>query len=119
MAMYAAKLRCGTVLEYEAPSFVPNDGELVPCRHHGYCAIEVVGRTRGRSRTGLPRARPRSQQDLVDWLCHRSETSIHALKRQRFTLRMIAAAEREGRVEVDYRTGRVVVRSRGDSEMAP
>ena len=49
MAMYAAQLRCGTVLEYEAPSFVPNDGELVPCRHHGYCAIEVVGRTRGRS----------------------------------------------------------------------
>jgi hypothetical protein len=35
---------------------------------------------------------------------------VHALKRERFTLRMIAAAERDGLVAVDLAAGRVWVR---------
>jgi hypothetical protein len=35
------------------------------------------------------------------------------LRRQRFTLRMIAAAERKGLVEVDLGAGRVTIRSAG------
>jgi hypothetical protein len=44
-------------------------------------------------------------------MLHRQETTVQALRRHRFTLRMVAAAEREGHVSVDIWTGRVVLRS--------
>lgn len=110
--MYLAILACGTVLTFEARSFLPEAGESVPCRYHGYCMVER--RARARSHTagtrGLRRARPRSQRELVEWLRARPETTIHALRRQRFTLRMLAAAERSGVVSVDLDTGRVALR---------
>jgi hypothetical protein len=110
--MFIATLRCGTVLTYEARSFLPTSGERVPCRSHGYCGVHVVGTTTGPAIAGppLPRARPRTQRELEAWLRERPTTTVHALKRERFTLRMIAAAEREGRVSVDVETGRVRVR---------
>jgi hypothetical protein len=110
--MYTATLHCGTVLEYEAPSFVPNCGEVVPCRHHGYCVSESIQQLAGGSRRGLARARPKTCQELLDLLRHRPETTIHALRGQRFTLRIIAALERDGHLTVDYRTGRVAARQR-------
>jgi len=42
--MFTATLRCGTVLSYEAPHFRPDSGDLVPCRHHGYCAVHLSER---------------------------------------------------------------------------
>jgi hypothetical protein len=57
-----------------------------------------------------PRARRRAQSELLDWLRERSETTVHALRRNGFTLRMVAAAERDGVVELDLRAGRVAVR---------
>jgi hypothetical protein len=108
--MFTATLCCGTVLSYEARTFRPEPGDRVPCRHHGYC---VVQRTGGAGSGGVlsQRACPRPQSDLVDWLRGRSESTVHALRRHGFTLRMVAAAERAGLVDVDLRAGRVVVRS--------
>lgn len=110
--MFIATLRCGTVLTYEARDLLPSSGERVPCRRHGYCGVREVGR--GSTSTAvvraLPRARPRAQHELEEWLRGRRVTTVHALKRQRFTLRMIAAAERDGLVTVDFEAGRVWAR---------
>lgn len=110
--MFSATLRCGTVLTYEARGFLPASGERVPCPRHGYCGVDDVGTgtvpvSRGQV---LPRARPRAQRELEEWLRERPVTSVHALKRERFTLRMIAAAERDGLITVDLEAGRVWVR---------
>lgn len=110
--MFIATLSCGTVLTYEARDFLPTSGERVPCRRHGYCGVHETGsgavsRPAGRA---LPRARPRAQHELVEWLRARPVTTVHALKRARFTLRMIAAAERDGLVSVDLEAGRVWTR---------
>jgi hypothetical protein len=109
--VFTATLRCGTVLSYEARTFRPDPGERVPCRHHGYCAVQL---TSGAASGGAvpTRAGRRAQSELVEWLRGRSETTVHALRRQGFTLRMVAAAERDGVVDVDYRVGQVRVRAR-------
>jgi hypothetical protein len=108
--MFTATLRCGTVLSYEARTFRPDPGDLVPCRHHGYCAVQV---TSGPASGGAhsPRNRPRAQRELLDWLRGRRETTVHVLRRQGFTLRMVAAAAREGLVDLDLPAGRVAIRS--------
>lgn len=110
--MITATLRCGTVLAYEARDLLPASGERVPCRRHGYCGVHEVGRNRtaGPAGPGLPRARPRTQHELEEWLRDRPATTVHALRRERFTLRMVAAAEREGLVAVDLEAGRVWTR---------
>src|SRR5687768_16014359 len=109
--MFTATLRCGTVLSYEAPTFRPGPGDLVPCRHHGYCGVRM---TNGSPTGGAfsPRSRPRAQSELHEWLRGRSETTVHALRRRGFTLRMVALAERDGLVDVDLPSGQVAVRPR-------
>ncbi len=108
--MFTATLRCGTSLSYEAPSFRPDRGDLVPCRHHGYCVVETISRSRSGGPYGR-RACPRAQSELLEWLRQRSEATVHALRRQRFTLRMITEAERQGLVDLDLVAGRVAIRS--------
>ena len=107
---YAAKLCCGTVLTYEAASFVPDVGETVPCRRHGFCTVnsrdEVDGRGAGNVR---PVTRRRSQEELVAFLSTRSVTSVHTLRQHRFTLRVVAAAHEQGLVHLDLVAGRVVL----------
>ena len=105
------------MLRYEARDLVPASGEHVPCRRHGYCGVRDVGTRTESATTGpaLPRARPRTQEELTEWLRSRPETTIHALRRERFTLRMIAAAERDGLVSVDLEAGRVWVRCPADT----
>ena len=109
--MFTATLRCGTVLSYEAPTFRPDPGDLVPCRHHGYCPVQLTG---GSESGGAfaPRGRRRAQSELLDWLRGRSETTVYTLRRHGFTLRMVAAAERDGLVDLDLTAGRVAVRPR-------
>jgi hypothetical protein len=107
--MITATLCCGTLLSYEAPSFRPNRGDLVPCRNHGYCTVQVTsGSTSGGALS--TRAGRRAQSELLAWLRGRSETTVHALRRHGFTLRMVAAAERDGLVDLDLPAGRVAVR---------
>jgi hypothetical protein len=114
--MYTATLRCGSVLSYEARSFVPSRGDLVPCRGHGYCPVTDEGESGGAGgRAFGRRARPRAQYELLAWLRTSPVTTVHALKRQRFTMRMIALAEREGLVTLDPESGRVVVLEASDS----
>ncbi len=109
--MYSATLHCGTQLDYEARGFVPARGEAVPCRRHGYCVVERIGMPKpARSRNrGLPRARPKRHDELLEWLEGHEVTTVHALRRERFTLRMIAEAERDGLVAVDLEAGTVAV----------
>lgn len=107
--MVTATLRCGTVLSYEAPTFRPDPGDVVPCRHHGYCTVQL---TSGSASGGAfsPRGRRRAQGELLEWLEGRAEATVHALRRRGFTLRIVAAAERDGLVDVDLPTGRVTIR---------
>jgi hypothetical protein len=109
--VYTATLCCGEVLGYEARSFLPMRGESVPCARHGYCDVERVGTsaTLRARRHGSARARAKGQDELLEWLRGRSETTIHALRKQRFTLRMIAAAERNGLVAFDPESGTVAL----------
>jgi hypothetical protein len=111
--MYTATLNCGTMLAFEARSFVPSDGELVPCRRHGYCTVTDTGHGPGRGSRFGRRARPRTEPELVEWLRHHRVTTVHALRRQRFTLRMLAAVAAEVVVDVDLTSGRVLVRADG------
>jgi hypothetical protein len=101
--VYTAVLGCGSILTYETRSFLPTKGEWVPCRRHGYCA--VIRRCRAQlKRSGLrdvTRARPREQHELLNWLKGRPGTTIAALRRERFTLRLIFEAERDGLIVVD------------------
>jgi hypothetical protein len=108
--VYTATLLCGSVLTYETPSFAPSKGDVVPCRHHGYCVVARRGRAQSlRSpRRSLPRARPRQRYELLEWLDSCPVTTVAALRSQRFTLRLIADAEREGLLSVDGETGAVV-----------
>jgi hypothetical protein len=110
--MFTATLLCGTVLNYEARTFLPAAGDLVPCRRHGYCTVQQTSAPPSRGAFS-PRASRRAQSELLDWLRGRSETTVHALLRRGFTLRMVAAAERDGVVDVDLPAGRVAVRSAG------
>lgn len=113
--MFTATLRCGHLLSFEAKSFLPDPGDLVPCRHHGYCTVERVGGSGGpKPRVKCySRATPRAQTELLEWLRHRPVTTVHSLRRQRFTLRMIAEVARDGIVDLDLCTGRVAVNSKG------
>jgi hypothetical protein len=106
--MVTATLRCGVVLCYEAPAFRPAPGDLVPCRLHGHCAVQQTSGSAGGG-TFSRRGRPRAQSELREWLRGRSETTVHALRRHGFTLRMLAAAERDGLVVLDLPAGRVAV----------
>jgi hypothetical protein len=110
--VYTATLNCGTVLTYEARSLLPSDGELVPCRRHGYCPVTGSDRRAGGGAGRCDRrARPRTEQELVEWLHHHQVTSVHALRRQRFTLRMLTSVQADVGLEVDHTTGRVLVRA--------
>jgi hypothetical protein len=109
--MYTATLDCGTTLTFETRSFVPVVGDMVPCLRHGYCTVTLDGGGDGTSSgRGLARARPRTQGELLDFLTRERMTTVHALRRRRLTLRMVAAAERDGTVDVGLRAGTVAVR---------
>ena len=109
--MYTAVLGCGSVLTYEARSLVPTTGEWVPYRRHGYCAVIRRGRAHGtQSRLReVTRARPREQHELVGWLEACPIATVAALRRHRFTLRLISEAEREGLIAVDPATESVTL----------
>lgn len=115
--MFKATLRCGTELTYEARDFVPVRGDVVPCRRHGYCVVEEP--TSGSCGRSERRAARRAQAELLEWLGNRPVTTVHALRAQRFTLRMIAAAERDGELDVDLRSGRVSLRRRREGWLRP
>jgi len=102
-----ATLGCGVVLTFSASSFVPEVDERVPCPRHGYCAVSA------RRTTERPRRRPparRSTRELAEFLSEQPVTSVHVLRGHRFTLRVVAAAEKEGLLDLDLLSGRVALR---------
>jgi hypothetical protein len=109
--MYDARLSCGVVLSYEVRTFAPSRGEAVPCRRHGYCLVEHVSRTHttGRRRREVSRVRRRSEDELLEWLGARTVATVSALRRQGFTLRIVAGAERRGLVACDLEIGTVAL----------
>jgi len=107
--MFTATPRCGTVLGYEARSFRPDPGQVVPCRPHGYCVVVLAGGSRSGVVAGR-RARPGTQDGLLHWLNGRPETTVRAMRRHGSTLRMVSGAERDGLIAVDLDAGRVLVR---------
>ncbi len=112
LRIYTAKLTCGTVLTYEALTFVPDVAEVVPCRRHGFCPVESRDRMDARRVRGPGRTvARRSQAELLEFLKRRRVTSVRALRQHRFTLRTVASAHRAGLVEMDLQTGRVALRT--------
>jgi len=110
---YAATLGCGSVLTYEASSFLPDVGEVVPCRRHGFCEVVVRDHSDGRSRGRTGAVPPRSQRELLAFLGGWRVTTVHVLRRRRFTLRVVLEAQRAGLVDVDLVSGRVALRDPG------
>jgi hypothetical protein len=107
---YAATLSCGVVLTYEARTLLPGVGEAVPCHRHGYCAVDARGPVRPhRNRTSRALRPRRSQEELLAFLSYCPVTTVHVLRRNRFTLRTVAAAQKEGLVEADLIEGRVTL----------
>jgi hypothetical protein len=104
-----ATLACGVVAEYEAPDLVPAAGDVVPCRNHGHCSVVSRG-TGVREGTVVNRQR-RSQVELMAHLQRRGTATLRALRGERFSLRLIAEAEKAGRVHVDLLAGVVTVRT--------
>src|SRR3712207_3895951 len=94
--MYTATLRCGILLTYEAPDFVPGLQDVAPCRRHGYCAVQALGQSNGRSTWHRRRRRavPRDKDEMLEWLQEHPVTTVHALRRHRFTLRLLTDAQR-------------------------
>ena len=110
-ARYAARLGCGTVLTYDSESLTPEVGENVPCPRHYYCAVaarETIGRRRPATSQAPPR---RSTSELADFLRPREVSTVGILRRNRFTLRVLVAAQKQGLVEVDLVSGRVALLS--------
>jgi hypothetical protein len=104
------------VLTYEAASFLPAVGEVAPCRRHGYCSVASQDRADDRTlRDQGHTFERRSQAELLDFLSRRPVASVHVLRRNRFPLRLVAAAEKAGLVDVDLPTGQVALREAGPS----
>jgi hypothetical protein len=111
---YAAQLCCGVVLTYEVPSFLPDVGERVPCPRHGFCRVGSRDAGDGRGAGAVLRTVPRrSQQELLAFLGEQPVTSVHVLRRHRFSLRLVTAAQQAGLVDVDLATGRVTLPGTG------
>lgn len=109
-------LAYGIVLTFEASSLVPAEAETIPCPRHGYCKVQRRTISAGGARPRRPRPAPREHQELIDWLQTQPSTTVHVLRRHRFTLRIISEAQRAGLVEADLVTGLVALRPIGQRE---
>lgn len=117
---HAASLRCGLVLTYEAPTFLAQVREVVPCRRHGYCAVDHRDQTDGRSHGGeRRRSGRRSQEELTAFLSRFPVTTVNVLRKQRFSLRQVDAVQQSGLVDVDLQTGKVCLRASTSRDSAP
>jgi hypothetical protein len=94
---HRAVLACGDVLHYGSRTFLPQVGDSVPCRRHGFCVVVVVPRAASSEIELQPRrARRRTLADLLLYLTGQPIATVAELRRHRFTLRLLADAAREG-----------------------
>jgi hypothetical protein len=54
----------------------------------------------------------------MTFLSRRPVTTVHVLRKQRFSLRQVVAAEQSGLLDVDLRTGRVCLRASPNRDSA-
>ena len=101
---YRAELRCGRTLFYEWAHFVPAVGESVPCDAHGYCAV-ALSITSPRPAEASTRSKPRTPDELLEYMDQHEVARLGDLRRRRFSLRLVAIAERSGALEVDWVIG--------------
>jgi hypothetical protein len=97
-------LDCGTILTYDYPTFAPADGEIVPCRRHGYCHVNGPRVRNKTHKTGTARARP-SVAELIDFMSGGRTMKLYELRRHGFTLRIVVEAQERGLVELDLLSG--------------
>ena len=104
--VYAAELQCGCLLTYEASTFVPDIDEGAPCRQHGFLPGHVA---RSRRRPGRRRKFPSGAPEIAGrhdgLLRDRPVATVHALRRRGLTLRLVAAAQENGLVDIDLLRG--------------
>jgi hypothetical protein len=74
----------------------------MPCPRHGYCEADWSGsRSTPEGGSVVKRARPRTRGELLDQLQREPVVTIKRLRRQRFSLGLIAAAARDGQLTID------------------
>lgn len=103
-------LCCGSYLYFAVDVPPPEIGTLIACVRHGYCAVAATGRRavdelaqHGRDRGSS--SAPRSQQELRQFLLQHPKVTLGVLRRHRFTLRRVAAAEQAGELSIDWDSG--------------
>lgn len=112
-----ARLRCGNRVYFATDVPLPSVGTVIACVRHGYCAVAATGRVatdEPRAQRGRVRRRsspPRSQHELREFLLLHPKVTLAVLRRHRFTLRRVAAAERAGELSIDWDHG--IVRRAG------
>lgn len=114
-ARQIVRLCCGNYLHFAIDVPPPQIGTLIACARHGYCAVAATERrtvdesAAQRSRGRRSASVPRSQQELRQFLLLHPKVTLAMLRRHRFTLRRVAAAEQAGELSIDWDSG--VVRS--------
>ena len=98
-------LDCGEQRRYRHTA-VPGAGEDVPCVRHGYC--RVAQQLRDSPTTRLRSRRPRRTEcELAALVAVHRQMSLHRLRVDGFTLRLVAAAAADGILCVDLDAGLV------------
>jgi hypothetical protein len=102
--MAEAALACGERLRVADSWILPRVGERVPCVRHGYCLVDALFRWNPAD-VAVPQSRrrkSRTRDELMQHLVvHSGRDRLTSLRRERFTLRLIADAEIDGLLIVE------------------
>jgi hypothetical protein len=110
-------LRCGSTVYFANANLAPREGEVMPCLRHGYCGVEEVEAITSVSRLSTRRrAARRTVAEMVAYLQHMGICTDSQLRLERFTLRLVHRAAREGLVEVESDGEALLVRPRNSSD---
>lgn len=94
-------LRCGSAVYFPNANLAPRAGEVMPCLRHGYCGVEEVEPT---SPATLPTRRRAPRRTAAELLAHvrvMGTCTLANLRSERFTLRLVNDAVREGSITID------------------
>jgi len=107
-------LDCGATIYFANANLAPRKGEVVPCLRHGYCCVEevepLVSSATLRTRRRAPR---RTVTELLVHMQKVGTCTVSQLRLERFTLRLVDRAARDGLVDVEARGGTLLVHVRG------
>lgn len=99
---HVTELQCGQRLTFATRSAAPRAGDAVPCSRHGWCrAVSVAERVRRADARRTRRRRPRTEDELLKYLRVHGRVTVGELRRNRFTLRLVAALLVSGLIDVE------------------